>query len=45
VKAHITAVFRALNVSSRTQAAIAASKLGLSEGMPTRGRRNEGEPI
>jgi DNA-binding NarL/FixJ family response regulator len=29
VKAHVTAVFRALKVSSRTQAAIEASKLGL----------------
>ena len=29
VKAHVTAVFRALKVTSRTQAAIAASKLGL----------------
>jgi DNA-binding NarL/FixJ family response regulator len=29
VKAHITAVFRALKVTSRTQAAIEASKLGL----------------
>jgi two-component system, NarL family, nitrate/nitrite response regulator NarL len=30
VKAHITAVFRALNVTSRTQAALAASSLGLA---------------
>ena len=30
VKGHITAVFRALKVSSRTQAAIAATKLGLT---------------
>jgi DNA-binding NarL/FixJ family response regulator len=29
VKAHVTAVLRALNVSSRTQVAIAATKLGL----------------
>ena len=29
VKAHVTAVFRALKVTSRTQAAIKASKLGL----------------
>jgi len=29
VKAHVTAVFRALKVTSRTQAAIEASKLGL----------------
>lgn len=34
VKAHITAVFRALNVTSRTQAAIAAAALGL----PPRGQ-------
>lgn len=32
VKAHITAVFRALNVTSRTQAALAATKLGLGGG-------------
>jgi DNA-binding NarL/FixJ family response regulator len=31
VKAHVTAVFRALNVTSRTQAAIAAARLGLTE--------------
>jgi DNA-binding NarL/FixJ family response regulator len=31
VKAHITAVFRALKVSSRTQAAIAASRLSLAD--------------
>jgi DNA-binding NarL/FixJ family response regulator len=30
VKAHVTAVLRALNVSSRTQAAVAAARLGLS---------------
>jgi hypothetical protein len=29
VKAHVTAVFRALKVTSRTQAAIEAAKLGL----------------
>lgn len=29
VKAHVTAVFRALNVSSRTQAALAATRLGV----------------
>jgi DNA-binding NarL/FixJ family response regulator len=29
VKAHVTAVFRALKVASRTQAAIVAAKLGL----------------
>jgi DNA-binding NarL/FixJ family response regulator len=31
VKAHVTAVFRALKVTSRTQAAIAAAKLGLTQ--------------
>jgi len=31
VKAHVTAVFRALKVSGRTQAAIEAAKLGLTE--------------
>jgi len=31
VKAHVTAVLRALKVSSRTQAAIEAVKLGLTE--------------
>jgi len=31
VKAHVTAVFRVLNVTSRTQAAIAAAKLGLGD--------------
>jgi two-component system, NarL family, nitrate/nitrite response regulator NarL len=31
VKAHVTAVFRALHVSSRTQAAIVAAKMGLTE--------------
>jgi DNA-binding NarL/FixJ family response regulator len=31
VKAHVTAVFRALKVTSRTQAAIVAAKLGLTE--------------
>jgi DNA-binding NarL/FixJ family response regulator len=31
VKAHVTAVLRALNVSSRTQAAVEAVKLGLAE--------------
>jgi len=36
VKAHITAILRALNVTSRTQAAIAASKLGVGEVMPLR---------
>ena len=29
VKAHVTAIFRNLNVSNRTQAALAAEKLGL----------------
>jgi DNA-binding NarL/FixJ family response regulator len=31
VKTHITAILRALNVTSRTQAAIAAAKLGIGE--------------
>jgi DNA-binding NarL/FixJ family response regulator len=31
VKTHITAIFRALKVTSRTQAALAAAKLGISE--------------
>jgi DNA-binding NarL/FixJ family response regulator len=31
VKTHITAIFRALHVTSRTQAAIAAAKLGIPE--------------
>jgi DNA-binding NarL/FixJ family response regulator len=31
VKAHVTAVLRALKVTSRTQAAIEASKLGLGD--------------
>ena len=35
VKAHITAVFRALKVSSRTQAAIAAAKLGMAVPSPS----------
>ena len=35
VKAHITAVFRALKVSSRTQAAIAAAGLGLAAPPPS----------
>ena len=39
VKAHITAVFRALKVSSRTQAAIAAGKLGMA-GAPQRSDRS-----
>jgi DNA-binding NarL/FixJ family response regulator len=38
VKAHITAVFRALKVSNRTQAAIAASKLGLTDAVRTSDR-------
>ena len=41
VKAHITAVFRALKVSSRTQAAIAATKLGMTAGP---GRSGRAEP-
>jgi len=44
VKAHITAVFRALKVSSRTQAAIAASKLGLMDTVRTPDRSSDGEP-
>jgi DNA-binding NarL/FixJ family response regulator len=35
VKAHITAVFRALKVSSRTQAAIAAARLGMAVPPPS----------
>jgi len=31
VKTHITAILRALNVTSRTQAALAATKLGIPE--------------
>ena len=31
VKTHITAILRALNVTSRTQAAIAAAKLGVGD--------------
>lgn len=38
VKAHITAVFRALKVSSRTQAAIAAASLGVTVPPPRRDR-------
>lgn len=38
VKAHITAVFRALEVSSRTQAAMAAARLGMA-GSPPHGKR------
>jgi DNA-binding NarL/FixJ family response regulator len=30
VKAHVSAVFRALGVTTRTQAALAAAKLGLA---------------
>jgi DNA-binding NarL/FixJ family response regulator len=44
VKAHITAVFRALKVSSRTQAAIAASKLGLVDTVRTP-ERSRHEPL
>jgi len=44
VKAHITAVFRALKVSSRTQAAIAASKLGLMDTVRT-SDRSSNEPL
>jgi DNA-binding NarL/FixJ family response regulator len=39
VKAHLTAAFRALNVSSRTQLALAAARLGLGPVEPARGRR------
>ena len=35
VKAHVTAVFRALNVASRTQAALAAARLGLTPAGPS----------
>jgi DNA-binding NarL/FixJ family response regulator len=35
VKAHVTAVFRALNVDSRTQAALAAARLGLTPAGPS----------
>ena len=41
VKAHVTAIFRALKVSSRTQAAIEASKLGIGGLLPTAERRRE----
>jgi two-component system, NarL family, nitrate/nitrite response regulator NarL len=34
VKVHITAIFRNLNVSNRTQAALAAEKLGLVSATP-----------
>lgn len=34
VKAHVTAVFRALKVSSRTQAALEAARLGLTDSGP-----------
>jgi DNA-binding NarL/FixJ family response regulator len=44
VKAHVTAVFRALKVSSRTQAAIAASKLGLMDTVRTPDRSSDSEP-
>jgi DNA-binding NarL/FixJ family response regulator len=37
VKAHVTAVLRALGVSSRTQAAIAAVRLGVVDGPPAPG--------
>jgi DNA-binding NarL/FixJ family response regulator len=33
IKAHVTAIFRALGVSSRTQAAIAAGRLGLGKSL------------
>jgi DNA-binding NarL/FixJ family response regulator len=38
VKAHLTAAFRALNVSSRTQLALAAARLGLAPAEPAHGR-------
>jgi DNA-binding NarL/FixJ family response regulator len=41
VKAHVTAVFRALKVSSRTQAAIEAAKLGLGASGIASGRTSE----
>jgi DNA-binding NarL/FixJ family response regulator len=41
VKAHVTAIFRALKVSSRTQAAIEASKLGIGGFLPPAERRRE----
>ena len=44
VKAHVTAVFRALKVSSRTQAAIAASNLGLTSPARPRKRSTDSEP-
>lgn len=45
VKAHITAVFRALKVSNRTQAAIAASKLGLADPVRTSDRSSGTERL
>jgi DNA-binding NarL/FixJ family response regulator len=44
VKTHITALFRVLKVTSRTQAAIAASKLGLNSPSPKVGHLARGEP-
>jgi DNA-binding NarL/FixJ family response regulator len=41
VKAHVTAIFRALKVSSRTQAAIEAAKLGVDARAPVAGRKRE----
>jgi len=43
VKAHITAVFRALKVSSRTQAVIAASRFELTSPSRPRDRSTDGE--
>jgi DNA-binding NarL/FixJ family response regulator len=43
VKAHITAVFRALKVSSRTQAAIVASRFGLTSPARPRNRSTDSE--
>ena len=42
VKAHITAVLRALKVTSRTQAAIAAGRLGLTESFQDGDRASDG---
>jgi len=41
VKAHVTAVLRALGVSSRTQAAIEAAKLDAVDRSAPPGRRND----
>ncbi|MFO1303137.1 MAG: response regulator transcription factor [Burkholderiales bacterium] len=44
VKAHVTAVFRALKVSSRTQAALAAARLGLADPERPRVRAGRVDP-